>query len=273
MEESLDIEDFKVHSYEIDTSKSVPKLKGQSNFRDWETALYLALGANNRYYTHMISNGIIPLPTPPYYADTTPEAVRDMLVKEGLPVSSGNDCVPTISSTQIRTRIQVNVEANELLRKEYITKCINWQSCNSRACVQLRNTLGVEAKSLVSQKTDVREAFKKLKKTYASSSHQQAFVRYTKWVDLLFKNGTASNFVRKFQEALCDLTATAGALPPVVELCQFKMAIAENSRCHAFLQNLKVIEKDANLMDKVYVEFVDAETNNRSLSQLNNRHD
>ncbi|KUM62518.1 hypothetical protein ACN42_g4597 [Penicillium freii] len=81
------------------------------------------------------------------------------------------------------------------------------------------------------------------------------YARYTKWVDLRFKNGTASDFVRRFQEALRDLTAFGGSVTPLIELCQFKKAIAENARCYAFLQDLEVNEDDPDLMDEVYFEF------------------
>lgn len=54
MEESTEIEDCEVNNNEINISDSVLKLKGQSNFRDWETALYLALSANNQFYTYDI---------------------------------------------------------------------------------------------------------------------------------------------------------------------------------------------------------------------------
>ncbi|KAG0155347.1 hypothetical protein PDIDSM_922 [Penicillium digitatum] len=148
--------DFTINSHEIDISSAVPKLKGQSNFRDWETALYIALAANNRYYTYMISNGI-PIPKIP----------------------------------SIRTPV-LKLFAIFLLKK-------------------LR----------------------------------------------ILQNGTASEFVRKFQETLRDLTSIDGKINSVYVLCQFKKAINENPKCYAFLQNLRVDEKDVNLMDQVYAEFLE----------------
>ncbi|KAG0156198.1 hypothetical protein PDIDSM_3375 [Penicillium digitatum] len=138
MQASYNIEDFTINSHEIDISSAVPKLKGQSNFRDWETALYIALAANNRYYTYMISNGI-PIPKIP----------------------------------SIRTPV-LKLFAIFLLKKLRILQ--------------------------------------KLRATYAVTSHQHSFARYTKWTDLRFKNGTASEFVRKFQETLRDLTSIDGKI-------------------------------------------------------------
>ncbi|KAG0154714.1 hypothetical protein PDIDSM_282 [Penicillium digitatum] len=166
MQASYNIEDFTINSHEIDISSAVPKLKGQSNFRDWETALYIALQLN-RYYTYMISNGI-PIPKIPEYQDSSPEAVRNLLLK--------------------KLRI-----------------------------------------------------LQKLRATYAVTSHQHSFARYTKWTDLRFKNGTASEFVRKFQETLRDLTSIDGKI---------------NS----------VDEKDVNLMDQVYAEFLEVDIHNRSMN-------
>lgn len=81
MTESYNIEDFEVSRHEIDCADSVPKLKGQSNFRDWETALFLALTANNRYYVRMLSHGI-PIPLPPEYANTSREEVKQLLLSD-----------------------------------------------------------------------------------------------------------------------------------------------------------------------------------------------
>ncbi|KAL2705545.1 hypothetical protein AAEP93_000795 [Penicillium crustosum] len=79
--ESYNIEDFEVSRYEIDCADSVLKLKGQSNFRDWETALFLALTANNRYYVRMLSYGI-PILSPPEYANTLQEEVKQLLLSD-----------------------------------------------------------------------------------------------------------------------------------------------------------------------------------------------
>ncbi|KAG0156280.1 hypothetical protein PDIDSM_3457 [Penicillium digitatum] len=243
MQASYNIEDFTINSHEIDISSAVPKLKGQSNFRDWETALYIALAANNRYYTYMISNGI---PIPKIPSDHTTTVV--------------------ISVAEIRDRVKQVIESNIVLRKEYNLKCTNWDLCNSRANLLLRGTLSPEPFSHIAQNTDVRDSFKKLRATYAVTSHQHSFARYTKWTDLRFKNGTASEFVRKFQETLRDLTSIDGKINSVYVLCQFKKAINENPKCYAFLQNLRVDEKDVNLMDQVYAEFLEVDIHNRSMN-------
>ncbi|EKV14854.1 hypothetical protein PDIP_41980 [Penicillium digitatum Pd1] len=47
---------------------------------------------------------------------------------------------------------------------------------------------------------------------------------------------------------------------------KFKKAINENPKCYAFLQNLRVDEKDVNLMDQVYAEFLEVDIHNRSMN-------
>ncbi|KAG0156254.1 hypothetical protein PDIDSM_3431 [Penicillium digitatum] len=263
MQASYNIEDFTINSHEIDISSAVPKLKGQSNFRDWETALYIALAANNRYYTYMISNGI---PKIPEYQDSSPEAVRNLLIEEAQDLAGDHTTTVVISVAEIRDRVKQVIESNIVLRKEYNLKCTNWDLCNSRANLLLRGTLSPEPFSHIAQNTDVRDSFKKLRATYAVTSHQHSFARYTKWTDLRFKNGTASEFVRKFQETLRDLTSIDGKINSVYVLCQFKKAINENPKCYAFLQNLRVDEKDVNLMDQVYAEFLEVDIHNRSMN-------
>ncbi|KAG0154949.1 hypothetical protein PDIDSM_522 [Penicillium digitatum] len=225
MQASYNIEDFTINSHEIDISSAVPKLKGQSNFRDWETALYIALAANNH----------------PEYQDSSPEAVRNLLIEEAQDLAGDHTTTVVISVAEIRDRVKQVIESNIVLRKEYNLKCTNWDLCNSRANLLLRGTLSPEPFSHIAQNTDVRDSFKKLRATYAVTSHQHSFARYTKWTDLRFKNGTASEFVRKFQETLRDLTSIDGKI---------------NS----------VDEKDVNLMDQVYAEFLELDIHNRSMN-------
>ncbi|OQD94306.1 hypothetical protein PENVUL_c145G04217, partial [Penicillium vulpinum] len=239
IEASYNIEDFVLNTNKIDISAAVPKLKGQSNFRDWETALYLALTANNRYYTHIISRGI-PVPEAPVYQDNSSEVVREILIEEAKELAGDKTTTVTISAADVRARVKEIVESNIALRKEYNSKCTNWELYNSRASIILRSTLSPEPFTHISQLTDIRETFKKLRSIYAALSHQYSFARYIKWTDLRFKSGTATEF--------------------------FKKAINENSKYHAFLQNLRVDKKDANLMDQVYAEFLEVDIHNRTVN-------
>ncbi|KAJ5922148.1 hypothetical protein N7516_009851 [Penicillium verrucosum] len=265
--DNFDIDNFDINNFEIDRSEIyfhnvVPKLKGQSNFRDWETGLLLGLSANNEYYARMLTHGI-PIPSAPFYYNTSVDAVRAELLEAAKAVSGEDTDDIVITSSQVHTRTIELEEINAQRKEKYDSQRNNWRTCNSRTLLNLRKTLGIEAISLIAQITDAREVYQKLRKTYASPSHQQSYDCYAKWVDLRYKNGSASNFVRKFQEALREVTATSGAPSQMLELCQFKRAIFENPRCAAFLQNLRVNEEDPDWMDEVYFEFIETETHNR----------
>ncbi|KAJ9490407.1 hypothetical protein VN97_g2841 [Penicillium thymicola] len=262
-----DIDNFEINRSEIDFHDVVPKLKGQSNFRDWETALLIGLSANNEYYSRMLTIGI-PIPSAPFYYNTPVDAVRAELLEAAKAVSGEDADDIVITPSQVRTRTIELEEINAQREKKYYTQRNNWKSCNSRTLLNLRKTLGIEATSLIAQITDAREVYQKLRKTYASSSHQQSYACFVKWVDLRYKNGSAPNFVRKFQEALREVTATSGVPSQMLELCQFKRAIIENPRCVAFLQNLRINEEDPDWMNEVYIEFVDTEAHNRLVNAV-----
>ncbi|KAG0153774.1 hypothetical protein PDIDSM_2429 [Penicillium digitatum] len=123
----------------------------------------------------MISNGI-PIPKIPEYQDSSPEAVRNLLIEEAQDLAGDHTTTVVISVAEIRDRVKQVIESNI--------------------------------------------------------------------------NGTASEFVRKFQETLRDLTSIDGKI----------------NSCYAFLQNLRVDEKDVNLMDQVYAEFLEVDIHNRSMN-------
>ncbi|KAF7514809.1 hypothetical protein PCG10_004534, partial [Penicillium crustosum] len=89
---------------------------------------------------------------------------------------------------------------NSRLEKKYNSQCNNWESCNTRTLLNLRKTLGVEATSVVVQIIDAREVYRKLRKTYTGSSHQQSYTCFAKWVDLRYKSGSASDFNLRINE-------------------------------------------------------------------------
>lgn len=135
----FNIKNFDINRSNIDFHDSVPKLKGQSNFRDWETALFLALTANNRYYSRMLTHRT-PIPSAPVYYNTSVDAVHAELLEDA------DDIV--ITSSQVHARIIQLQEINAQLEKKYDSQCNNWESCNTRTLLNLRKTLGVEATSL-----------------------------------------------------------------------------------------------------------------------------
>ncbi|KAJ5416097.1 hypothetical protein N7465_004792 [Penicillium sp. CMV-2018d] len=66
---------------EIDMAKSVPKLKGASNWREWEVQMFMIFGFNNRVYVQLIGDEIKTPPSPVY--EDPQGSVRALLFKEG----------------------------------------------------------------------------------------------------------------------------------------------------------------------------------------------
>lgn len=60
---------------ESDIDRTVPKLKGESNFAIWQYRLYMALKENNKVYIKIISEDNIK-PSRPDYLDCSENAVR-----------------------------------------------------------------------------------------------------------------------------------------------------------------------------------------------------
>ncbi|KGO62115.1 hypothetical protein PEX2_013280 [Penicillium expansum] len=186
------------------------------------------------------------MPKIPEYQDSNPDAVRALLVEEAQDLTGDHTTTIVISVSTIRERVKEIIDANVVLREQ--------------------GTLSPKPFSLIAQSTNIRETFKKLRATYAALSHQHSYARYSKWIDLRFKNRSASEFIRKFQKALRNLTTSNGKLNSGYILCQFKRAISENPKYSAFLQNLRVDESDINLIDKVYAEFLEVDIHIRSIN-------
>ncbi|KAJ5371701.1 hypothetical protein N7517_003707 [Penicillium concentricum] len=185
----LDIEYYKVGD-EQDIAGSCPKIKGSANWRDWETALSAALD------------------------------VHSLLIEEK---------VENIDNVKIRARTKEILDENKRLKAAYEDNCSKWEKCNNRALMTMKKTLIVGPLSEISQIMEVREAFQQPRSMYCTSSRQQVYVIYTKFVELRYKGSggaAAADFVRIFQEALRDLNQITGCLlPSIVELSQFKKAI------------------------------------------------
>jgi hypothetical protein len=247
-----DIESFEVERYPLDLGDTVPKLKGQQNWREWEAQLRIGLSANNPHYIHMIS-GNLEEPSHPTYFDTSPETVRASLAEERTPVTT----------QMIRCRMKENKEENKEIQRQYNMRRAKWEECNARARMLLGATLGPEAASLVTHIASVRDAYLALEEQYAVASHQNIYIQWDKLKDLRFESGTAPEFMGRFQEAVRDFVQMMGPISPHLELCFFKDSIISNPRCHAFIQNLRVNEKDPNFMNIIFVQFIEMDIANR----------
>ena len=98
---------------ESDISKIVPKLKGESNFAQWQHRLYMALRGNNKTYVDLIQ-GTVNKPTPPDLYDESVETVRELAQHRATsavfasgssdPIAPVSDVVSLLRNKSRRTR-------------------------------------------------------------------------------------------------------------------------------------------------------------------------
>jgi hypothetical protein len=204
----------------------------------------------------MVSNGIV-YPNPPAYQADSTTSIRELLQEEG---------ETDITAAKFWARRNKVNEEYKSIRATYIDRCQKWDACNSRALLQLRNTFQAGLFSLVSQISNAHEVYLKLRANYSPVPHKEAYIRCNKFLDMRYKGGSAAEFVYTFRDAIRDFNQSAGlsSLPLMVEFCSFKRAVVENSRCMSLFQNLTISKQDKQFMERVYVEFIEVETNDRS---------
>ncbi|KGO50218.1 hypothetical protein PEX2_027830 [Penicillium expansum] len=261
--EENSIFDFEVSENEIDMAKSVPKLKGPSNWRDWEVMMFMVLGTNNRVYVQLIRDEI-KMPPAPVYEDPSHDSVKALLFKEA---EGDKEKKALITEAAIETRSIQIVTFNSELRKNHADGEEKWERANNRDFLQFVSTLGPEAFSAVSHVTNVREAYLELKNVYWSPSHIAIYHRFKKFVNLRYKKGDPETFMIRFKNALGDYTAFVGNMAPMQELCHFKRAVLGNLRCRWFILNLRINEEDPDWIDQVYHDFIEAVRLNQMLSK------
>ncbi|KAJ6189717.1 hypothetical protein N7519_004625 [Penicillium mononematosum] len=246
--------DFEVREDEIDLDKSVPKLKGASNWRMWETQMFRMLCFNNPVYVQLIRDEI-KMPPAPIYADPSRSSVRALLLEEA---ESNKENEPRITAEAIEARSIQIVASNLELRKHHADGEEKWEMANNRAFLQFLSTLEPQFSSSLYNITNVREAYLALKDLHWNPSHPATYLRFKKLVNLRYKRGDPHTFVARFKNVLGDYTAFVGDMTPLQELCHFKRAVIGNPRCHVSILNLTINEEDPDLMGQVYRDFVGA---------------
>ncbi|KAJ5477806.1 hypothetical protein N7530_003315 [Penicillium desertorum] len=246
--------DFEVRKDEIDLAKSVPKLKGASNWRMWETQMFMMLRFNNPVYVQLIRDEI-KMPPAPIYEDPSRSSVRALLIKEA---EGDKEEEARITAETIEARSIQIVSSNLELRKHHADGEEKWERANNRAFLQFLSTLEPQISSSLGNITNVREAYLALKDLHWNPSHHATYLRFKKLVNLRYKRGDPHTFVARFKNVLGDYTAFVGDMTPLQELCHFKRAVVGNPRCRFFILNLTINEEDPALMGQVYRDFVRA---------------
>ncbi|CAG7953749.1 unnamed protein product [Penicillium nalgiovense] len=255
--------DFEVREDEIDLAKSVPKLKGASNWRMWETQMFMMLRFNNPVYVQLVRDEI-KMPPTPIYADQSHRSVRNLLFRE----AGGNEEKETrITAEAIKAHSIQIVASNLELRKHHVDGEEKWERANTRAFLQFVSTLEPQISSSLYDITNVREAYLALKDLYWNPSHHATYLRFKKLVNLRYKREDPHTFVARFKNVLGDYTAFVGDMTALQELCHFKRAVVSNPRCHLFILNLTINEEDPDMMNQVYRDFVVAVRLHQMLSK------
>lgn len=134
----------------------------------------------------------------------------------------------------------------------------SWRVLNIRARQILGSSLEKEPKLMIDRISDAHEAYIKLESLYGSTSAQAIFVAHEKWLRVRYLNRglPAAKFVDRFKNALQDVRDLAVEVSPTMALAIFQQAIRSHTNTTTFMANMKVDIYDADLMEKVYEDFL-----------------
>ncbi|KAJ5840777.1 uncharacterized protein N7525_005965 [Penicillium rubens] len=235
--------DFEVRKDEIDLAKSVPKLKGASNWRMWETQMFMMLRFNNPVYIHLVAV------SEPCFSKRLRATKKSKLTL----LQRLLKLAPSKLSLQIWSYASTAVMA-----KRSGKGLEKWEKANNRAFLQFVSTLEPHISSSLYDIINVRVAYLALRDLHWNPSRHATYLRFKKLVNLRYKRGDPHTFVARFKNVLGNYTAFVGDMAPLQELCHFKRAVVGNPRCRFFILNLTINEEDPDLMGQVYRDFVTA---------------
>ncbi|CAP85381.1 Pc20g00520, partial [Penicillium rubens Wisconsin 54-1255] len=178
---------------ESDISKIVPKLKGESNFAQWQHRLYMALRGNNKTYVHLIQ-GTVNKPTPPDLYDESVETVRELAqhrATSAVFASGSSDPIAPVSDVVVRELVKEQKQKNKELLREYQVLVDKWDLFNIHCCNQIFSTLDTIPASYVHNVENPRDAYKLLRAEYGSSPWQGDFKRFEVLINLQHKNNNS----------------------------------------------------------------------------------
>ncbi|KAJ5033958.1 hypothetical protein NUH16_005376 [Penicillium rubens] len=246
--------------YDFDSQKEyisriVPKLKGESNFAQWQHRLYMALKVNNKIYIEIIE-GIAQKPPSPELFDKSVEVVRELALHRA--ASSSSDPNVTISDALVRELVKEQKLKNKEILEKHRVLLYEWDLANTRCCNLIFSTLDTIPASHIQNVENARETFELLRAEHGSPSWQGNFKRFEVLDNIQYRyknNNNPQEFVRRFKEALFELQQRDTAMPANMVLNFFVKAVRGNPRCQVFIQNLAPDLKDPNFMVDVYHKF------------------
>ncbi|KAJ5970568.1 uncharacterized protein N7479_000486 [Penicillium vulpinum] len=127
---------------ESDIEKIVPKLKGESNWVNWEDHFYMALKENNKAYIRVIREDNT-RPVRPDYLDTSESTVRRLLAVN----AGGNE--ELVTDVVVRETAKERQNQNYRLRSNWQKEVDKWDQCNTRVCNLMFSTVEPVPASLI----------------------------------------------------------------------------------------------------------------------------
>jgi hypothetical protein len=197
-------------------SRSVPRLKGKSNWMSWSERLFLVL------------------------KDISPVYLEILTGRYRCPVALTGEGVKKVDLAKQKARIAA------------------WKADSYRVRVYLGSTLDDEPASHVKDIYDAHEAYQKLEAQFAEKKLLSGSRCWSEWTKLKYDQSeiTALEFVRQFQQAICQLKMTQkSGLGPKQQLPQFMQAVNMPGFSN-FLANIDPDFESTDLMEIAYSSFI-----------------
>ncbi|CAP97524.1 hypothetical protein PCH_Pc22g02360 [Penicillium rubens Wisconsin 54-1255] len=156
--------DFEVRKDEIDLAKSVPKLKGASNWRMWETQMFMMLRFNNPVYVQLIRDEI-KMPPPPRLPSTQIHlvAVSEPCFSKRLRATKKSKLTllqRLLKLAPSKLSLQIWSYASTAVMAKRSGKGLEkWEKANNRAFLQFVSTLEPHISSSLYDIINVRVAY------------------------------------------------------------------------------------------------------------------
>ncbi|KAJ6186646.1 hypothetical protein N7519_007947 [Penicillium mononematosum] len=129
---------------ESDILKIAPKLKGDSNFAQWQHRLYMALKENNKICIEII-HGIVQQPPPPDLYKSI-EVIREFAMHQVVSTASASglkDPTSTVTDNVVRELVKERKRENAEISVKHQIVHHKWDLVNTRCCNLIISTLDI----------------------------------------------------------------------------------------------------------------------------------
>ena len=215
---------------EVDITKTVPKLKGDSNFSIWVESLEIALKAKDPIYWNIL-RGITSTPQAPEFY---PENLEEVVQMYNIPTNDPRG----------PEHMQEHIARNESLRDSYDDERKKWQMANFAVLSILRSTLDAGPATQIAGLRDVRDAWCKIARVYSRTGAQFTIRLWGVWVSTIYKSGgNTEMFLRRFRENLQELRGVT-KISEIIEIMQFMHAVSGAPEIFPFINQVMLAQQD-----------------------------